>query len=353
MGNKMTQDIVFTQQGQLGLITLNRPNALNALTLAMIEELQKQLLVWKNDEAIKAVVIRAVPGNAFCAGGDVRWLYQLGAQHLEEQMAFFWHEYRLNHFIHHLGKPYIALMDGITMGGGVGVSLHGSHPIASERFFLAMPETSIGFFPDIGSSHFLTQCHDSLGIYLGLTGNRLNAYEAKNAGLVKAIISSEQMPLVLEQLTQSDLSKNAYEQVDRCIATFIQEKEKPLASINTIKECFSLDSMEKILNTLEQHEDPWAQELTKKLSQKSPFSLKLSLAQLQKAQGLSLADCLKMDFNLVRHFMNDHDFYEGVRALLIDKDKNPQWNPARLDLVSEAKIISYFEPSSKHLEFID
>ncbi len=349
----MTQDLVFTQQGQLGVITLNRPNALNALTLAMIQELQKQLLLWKKNNEIKAVAVRAVPGNAFCAGGDVRWLYQLGVQGLQEQMEFFWHEYRLNHFIHHLGKPYIALMDGITMGGGVGISLHGSHPIASERFIFAMPETSIGFFPDIGSSHFLTQCHDSLGVYLGLTGNRLNPYEAKNAGLVKGVIASEQMPLVLEELTQLDLTKNAYEQVDRCLAPFLQEKDSPVASISTIKVCFALETVEAIFQALNKHEDSWAQELSKNLRKKSPFSLKLSLAQLQKARGLSLADCLKMDFDLVRHFMSDHDFYEGVRALLIDKDKNPQWDPSNLDLVSEAKIIAYFEPSAKRLEFIE
>ena len=349
----MTQDLLFTQEGQLGLITLNRPKALNALTLSMIKELQQQLLIWKKDDCIKAIVIRAVAGNAFCAGGDVRWLYQSREEGIEQQMQFFWHEYRLNYFIHHLGKPYLALMDGITMGGGVGISLHGSHPIASERFIFAMPETSIGFFPDIGASHFLTQCHDSLGSYLGLTGNRLNAYEAKDAGLVKAIISSEQMPLVVEKLAQIDLSKNAFEQVDQCLASFTQEDSKSLASINLIKECFSLDTIEAILNALEQHPDPLAKDLNKTLRQKSPFSLKLTLAQLQKAQGLSLADCLKMDFNLVRHFMTDHDFYEGVRALLVDKDKNPQWNPASLDLVSEAKIISYFEPSFLHLEFID
>ena len=347
----MTEDIHFTQEQHIGLVTLARVQALNALTLPMILALQQQLQMWHDDDNIHAVVIKAAPGKAFCAGGDIRSLYDgRGDPH---QMQFFWHEYRLNYFIHHLGKPYLALMDGITMGGGVGISLHGSHPIASERFIFAMPETSIGFFPDIGASHFLTQCHDSLGSYLGLTGNRLNAYEAKDAGLVKAIISSEQMPLVVEKLAQIDLSKNAFEQVDQCLASFTQEDSKSLASINLIKECFSLDTIEAILNALEQHPDPLAKDLNKTLRQKSPFSLKLTLAQLQKAQGLSLADCLKMDFNLVRHFMTDHDFYEGVRALLVDKDKNPQWNPASLDLVSEAKIISYFEPSFLHLEFID
>lgn len=347
----MTQDILFTQQGQIGLITLNRPKALNALTLDMIKELQQQLTLWKKDNAIKAVVIRASEGNAFCAGGDVRWLYQLGAQRVEEQMEFFWNEYRLNHFIHHLGKPYIALMDGITMGGGVGISLHGSHPIASERFVFAMPETSIGFFPDIGSSHLLAQCPDSLGIYLGLTGNRLNAAEAKNAGLIKGIISSENMPLALEALCKADLSSNAQEKVDSCLQEYLQTPEK-VSATHVIKECFSLDSVELILNALESHEESWAKEVSKVIKQKSPLSLKLTLAQLHKAQGLSLAECLKMDYNLVRHFMLDNDFYEGVRALLIDKDKTPHWRPERLELVTDSKIISYFEPSVQHLEFI-
>jgi enoyl-CoA hydratase/carnithine racemase len=347
----MTQDLLFTQQGQIGLITLNRPNALNALTLGMIKELQKQLFAWKKDQAIKAIVIRAVAGNAFCAGGDVRWLYQLGPQCIEEQMEFFWHEYRLNHFIHHLGKPYIALMDGFTMGGGVGISLHGSHPIASERFVFAMPETSIGFFPDIGASHLLTQCPDSLGIYLGLTGNRLNASEAKNAGLVKELISSEKMSLALEALSSADLSTNAFQKVDSCLQEYIHTSDK-VSPTHLIKECFSLDSMESIINALDAHEASWAKEVSKVLKQKSPFSLKLTLAQLHKAQGLSLAECLKMDYNLVRHFMMDNDFYEGVRALLIDKDKNPRWNPEHLELVMESKIINYFEPSAQHLEFI-
>lgn len=169
----MTEEVLFSQEGQLGFITLNRPKALNALTLTMIMALQKQLSIWKEDYSIKAVVVQAVPGNAFCAGGDIRWLYNAGRSKDSEQMQFFWHEYRLNHFIHHFGKPYISLLDGITMGGGVGISLHGSHPVASERFVFAMPETGIGFFPDIGASYLLNRCPGFLGVYLGLTGNKL------------------------------------------------------------------------------------------------------------------------------------------------------------------------------------
>lgn len=347
----MTSDILFRQQGQLGVVTLNRPRALNALTLAMIKQLQQQLLLWKKDKAIKAIVVNSNAENAFCAGGDVRWLYQLGAQHVAEQMEFFWHEYRLNHFIHHLGKPYIALMDGITMGGGVGISLHGSHPIASERFVFAMPETSLGFFPDIGASHLLARCPDSLGIYLGLTGNRLNASEAYNAGLLKMIIPAQQMPEALDALSHTDLSINTFEKVDACLQQYQQNPTGDTAK-DLIKECFSLASVESIMKALAAHKDHWAIEVTSVLQQKAPFSLKLTLAQLQKAQGLSLADCLKMDFALVRHFMMDNDFYEGVRALLIDKDKNPHWQPEHLEQVTESKIVSYFVPSTQALEFI-
>lgn len=345
----MTQDILFSQEGQLGMVCLNRAGALNALTLPMIMALQKQLSSWKEDDAIKAVVIRAVPGAAFCAGGDVRRLYDLGRAGLhEEQMQFFMLEYRLNHFIHHLGKPYVALMDGITMGGGVGISLHGSHPVASERFAFAMPETSIGFFPDIGSSHFLTQCKGALGIYLGLTGSRLGAQDALRAGLVKQIVSSEHMQALLDALLLEDLSEDAHQRVTSCINRYAaaHDTNEPSQIHRQIDSCFSLSTVAQIFDALTEIKDSWAEGLLKTLGHKSPFSLKLTLAQLQKAKGLSLLECLKMDYALVQHFMQGSDFYEGVRALLIDKDKNPKWNPASLDAVEDKKIIAYFEENS-------
>lgn len=345
----MTQDILFSQEGQLGLVCLNRPGALNALTLPMIMALQKKLSSWKEDDAIRAVVIRALAGPAFCAGGDVRSLYDLGREGLhEEQMQFFMHEYRLNHFIHHLGKPYIALMDGITMGGGVGISLHGSHPVASERFAFAMPETSIGFFPDIGSSHLLSQCKGALGIYLGLCGTRLNAQDALSAGIVKQIVSSKQMQALLEALFLEDLSQDAHQRVSACINRYAATPQSSESQIHSqIDACFSLSTIEQILNALSEMKDSWSEGVLKTLSYKSPLSLKLTLAQLQKAKGLSLLECLKMDYALVWHFMKDADFYEGVRALLIDKDKNPKWKPEQLDAVEDQKIKAYFEEHSR------
>ncbi|KTD82856.1 enoyl-CoA hydratase/isomerase family protein [Legionella waltersii] len=350
----MADEILFTQKGQLGIVTLNRPQALNALSLPMIIDLQNQLSLWKEDNSIKAVVVQAVPGNSFCAGGDVRWLYNSGRSKESEQMQFFWHEYRLNHFIHHLGKPYISLMDGITMGGGVGISLHGSHPVASERFVFAMPETGIGFFPDIGASYLLNRCPGSLGVYLGLTGNKLGPHDAMKAGLVKNIVLSEQMPHLVDALQNEDLFEDAYTRVDRCIEAYANNdpSQDPSQIKPLIDVCFNKNTVEEIRDALLQVDGVWAVGVGNTLLQKSPLSLKVTLAQLINSRGLSLAECLKMDFDLAGHFMKGTDFYSGVRSVLINKDKNPQWKPNTLDAVKENMVVSYFEPSSIGLELI-
>ncbi|EHL31503.1 hypothetical protein LDG_6434 [Legionella drancourtii LLAP12] len=351
----MTDDVLFTQEGQLGLITLNRPSALNALTLTMILRMQRQLSLWKKDDNIHAIVVQAVPGNAFCAGGDVRSLYFSGRLNDSEQMQFFWHEYRLNHFIHHLGKPYISLIDGLVMGGGVGISLHGSHPVASDHFVFAMPETSIGFFPDIGASYLLTRCPGYLGIYLGLTGNRLGPQDALRAGLVKQIISSEQIPALLNTLKNTDLSVDAFKGVDQCLYEYVTESStvEPSQIKPAIDVCFAHSTVETIKSSLQDLDGVWPVSIDNALSQKSPISLKVTLAQLQKAKGLSLDQCLQMDYNLVSHFMHGSDFYEGVRALLIDKDKTPRWHPDSLEMVSESMVDDYFTRMHSGLEWID
>lgn len=350
----MTDEVLFMQEGSLGVITLNRPKALNSLTLTMILAVQKQLSLWKKDNTIHAVVVRALPGNAFCAGGDIRSLYDARQAGDAEQMRFFWHEYQLNHFIHHFGKPYISLIDGIVMGGGVGISMHGSHPVAGEHFLFAMPETGIGFFPDIGASYLLTRCPGNLGLYLGLTGTRLDAQNAMKAGLVKKIVPSELMPALYDRLKNEDLSQNSFARVDQCLQEFSQVPSETKNEISSlIDSCFVHSSVEMIRESLCNNADTWAIEVNNTLAQKSPLSLKVTLAQLQKAKGLSLAACLKMDFTLAKHFMHGNDFYEGVRALIIDKDKNPQWNPSSLDLISEKTVENYFLPFHPELKFIE
>ena len=342
----MSEDIVISQQQHLGIITLNRPQALNALTLAMVRSMQQQLMAWRDDAAIHAVVIRSTCGKAFCAGGDVRGLYESGQQHSPEQMMFFEEEYRLNQLIHHYPKPYIALMDGVTMGGGVGISLHGSHPVASTSFVFAMPETSIGFFPDIGASFLLSRCPGKMGLYLGLTGNRLQAEEACAVGLVKYVVKSTAFEAVMDALIHADLSKDAHRKVSSCLNQFQEPVDFGLiADLQTkIDSCFAYTDVVSIMCGLKDDDEPWYREILHTLEQKSPLSLCVTLAQLTKAAHMNFDECIQMDYCLVQHFIKDHDFYEGVRALLIDKDKSPQWSPKTLSLVKSSLVKDYFTP---------
>lgn len=344
----MTQDILFARENHIGIVTLNRAQALNALTFPMIVALQQQLQAWQEDDAIHAVVVCAAGDRAFCAGGDVRAIYNLGPAPDPQKMDFFGQEYHLNQFIHDFPKPYIAMMDGITMGGGVGISLHGSHPVASERFVFAMPETGIGFYPDIGASHLLSNCLDHFGVYLGLTGSRLNATDAHALGLVKHIIPSEQFTVVLASLIETDLSADPMQRVSDVLETF----SRPVSSVGIdaiapwVNACFQHSDMESILAALDNNTTNWHRNTRDVLAKKSPLSLKVTLAQLQKAKLMSLAACLQMDYCLTWHFMHDHDFFEGVRALLVDKDNTPHWQPQTLGEATESMVSAYFRSCS-------
>jgi enoyl-CoA hydratase/carnithine racemase len=309
----------------------------------MIETLTTRLTVWQEDPSIRAVVIRAAPSKAFCAGGDIRWIYDQRG-HLNTQMEFFEREYRLNQLIHDYPKPYIALMDGITMGGGVGIGLHGSHPVASERFVCAMPETTIGFFPDIGGSYLLSRCPGYFGVYLGLTGERLSAVDAYGLGLVKARVLSEDFPHLLTLLQSTDLVEAPFQAVDACLEKIAQpEQEAPwLSRQTTIDACFGLATIALINQALLEANQEWCSAIRTDLMKKSPLSLNVTLQQLRLARTFDLEACLKMDRTLVRHFLQDHDFYEGVRALVVDKDQQPQWQPAHWEEVTADSVQHYF-----------
>lgn len=343
----MSSELLFDQESHLGIITLNRPQALNALNLPMVRALQLQLDAWAVDPMIHAVVIQSACGKAFCAGGDVRWLVEAGLRGDSEARAFFEEEYHLNHTIHHYKKPYIALMNGMTMGGGVGISLHGSHPIASETFVFSMPETSIGFFPDIGASALLMRCPGSMGLYLGLTGERLNACEAHALGLVKFVMNASSFDSVLRALKKTDLSNEAHAKVTACLQQWSTSTEPsclhPL--IDDVAEFFNQPTLESIIQRLHEAGGAWHQMTVTKLLQKSPLSLNVTFSQLKKAEHLTFDECLQMDAQLVGHFMKGHDFYEGVRALLIDKDKSPKWQPPTLTEVKASEVASYFMTS--------
>lgn len=341
----MSENIIFTQEKQIGLVTLNRPEALNALTLDMITAFYKQLQDWEHDDSIKAIVVCAAQNSkAFCAGGDVRWLYEMGLQKNPLQLDFFVNEYKLNQYIDEYSKPYICLMDGITMGGGVGISLHGSYSIASENFSFAMPETGIGFFPDIGASFLLANCNDNFGVYLGLTGNRLNARDSLDLGLINFIIASKDFSHLLSLLLEVDLSFDTDSRIRHCLSRFsVPEIDSTIEPIrDNVNTCFSARSIEEIIKKLSLVNDDWHIKTKNNLLAKSPLSLKITLQQILFAKDRKLEDCLITDLHLVRHFMQDKDFYEGVRALLIDKDKNPKWSPSSLNEVTESMVDRYF-----------
>lgn len=337
----MTADIIFEVINGLGMITLSRPQALNALNTGMIQALYNQLTEWNAHPEIKAILIKAVPNKAFCAGGDVRWLYEKGMQQDPQQLNFFKEEYQLNLLIAQLKKPYIALMNGMTMGGGVGISLHGSCPIATEHFSFAMPETSIGLFPDVGGAYLLARCPGYLGLYLGLTGNHLTAREALAAGLIKAIIPSaciDRFIIALSQLAWENPAK----EIDTCVNSYlIADKAQVIPHIDKINQYFSAANIQEIMQRLSASDDPWATQTRMLLEKKSPMSLAVTYDYIHYAAQLSLAQCLQQDYTLVQQFMKDKDFYEGVRAVLIDKDKNPQWQYSDVYHISEAHRSKY------------
>ncbi|NKB46332.1 MAG: enoyl-CoA hydratase/isomerase family protein [Legionellales bacterium] len=338
--------------GDLGLLTLQRGQSLNALTYSMIKTLNHQLAQWQVDDSIKAVVIQSADPKAFCAGGDIRRLYQEKLAGNPDVFDFFTHEYTLNYRIARYPKPYIALLNGITMGGGVGISLHGCRVVATENLRFAMPETQIGFFPDIGSSYLLARCPGALGSYLALTGIQLNQADCVYAGLIQYSLAADDLPALLDTLQSTK-----GEQLDQVLS----EANQPTASSvieqhqSIIDQCFHQPTVTAIFEQLEiaarTHE--WAAQTLAMLHTKSPTSLVVALTQLQLANTQTLAQCLTTDYRLAHRFLTDHDFFEGVRALLIDKCKQPQWQPSQLNKVDHRTIEQYFAPLSQELELSD
>lgn len=350
---KHSQDIIFTELtgagGNIGHILLNRPKALNSLTADMCTLLHEQLVQWQQDDTIKAVVIRGDGERAFCAGGDIRYIYANGTENIAASEHFFRTEYRMNAALFHFDKPYISLLDGITMGGGAGVSVHGSHRVATERLLFAMPETGIGFFPDIGASYFLTHCPDKLGYYLGLTGERIGAADAHELSLVTHIIASDQQENLIQALLDNSFTGSDFALVSRIIEDFVITTEPPqLANhLHNIAQCFDGSSIEDILTRLQEVNSTWSLSTIKTLHTKSPTSLKVTFAQLSRAQTIQFDAIMQMEFNIAQQFLHTPDFYEGVRAAVIDKDQRPQWQPYELAAVDDKIIDTFFTNKSE------
>jgi enoyl-CoA hydratase len=351
----MAMDIHFDRQGALAIVTLDRPQALNALTLEMAATLDERLAAWAGDSTVAAVVIRSAGGRAFCAGGDIRALHDASKRRDPYVRDFYRTEYRLNHRIKSYRKPYIALIDGIVMGGGVGLSVHGSHRVVSERCHFAMPETGIGFFPDVGGSWFLPRCPGQLGTYLGLTGARIGAADALYCGVATGYVASDELGHVTDELARA-VGKNDHGDV---VTTLLDRMAGDLGAAplarqrEAIDRCFAGVTVEEILSCLAAEKTAWADETIAALQRKSPTSLKVTLRQLRIGARLNdFAGAMRMEFRMALHMVAAEDFYEGVRAAVIDKDQAPRWRPPTLAEVSDATVGRYFEsPREPDLEF--
>lgn len=335
-------EILFEQHGAVGLITLNRPKALNALTHAMCVSMKAQLEAWAHDASVRCVVIRGEGERAFCAGGDIRSLYDSGKAGTPYAFEFYRDEYLLNAAIKHYRKPYIALLGGIVMGGGVGVSVHGSHRIADDTMLFAMPETGIGLFPDVGGSYFLPRLSGELGLYLGLTGARLKTADALFAGIATHVVSKAKREALLSRLSEGEAPDEVLEALGE------KNEAAPLAELSRrVDAVFSTQSVEEILRRLDDTGDAWALDTAKTIRTKSPTSTKLAFRQIRNGRSLDFDDCMRMEFRMVHRVIAGHDFYEGVRATIIDKDGQPKWRPATLAEVSDHDIDAYFAPLGK------
>jgi len=332
------QELLAEKVGAIGSITLNRPKALNALNLNMCHLMRPALEEWEKDDAVKAVVVQGAGDRAFCAGGDIRALHDSGKEGTPYAIDFYGTEYRLNAYIHHYPKPYIALVDGITMGGGVGLSVHGDHRVVTERTLFAMPETGIGLYPDVGGSYFLSRCPGQTGMYLGLTGERLKTADTLYVGVGTAFTPSEKLGGLVDQLSSGVEPKKAIASVseETDAAPLAEHREK-------IDHFFAKRSVEEIVEALEAEDDAWAQKTVETMKTKSPTSQKLTYRQICEGATRDFDDCMRMEFRMTNRIVDGVDFYEGVRATIIDKDQSPKWNPNSLAEVSAEAIDAYFQ----------
>jgi enoyl-CoA hydratase len=334
----MQEEVLFETKGIAGVITLNRPQALNALNFNMVKLMTKQLKAWASDKNIERIIIKGAGEKAFCAGGDIRVLHDAGLRgEIEESLQFWREEYELNCMIKAYPKPFIALIDGIVMGGGVGLSLNGSHIVAGEKFMFAMPEVSIGFFPDVGGSYFLSRMPFESGTYAALTGGRFKQGDTIATGISNYPVKSESIALIEQKLCESG-------DIDAILKPFLIETESKLkAKHATIKRCFKFNTVESVVKQLKQDADAgdsFALETYNAMLTKSPTSMKLALRQVREGANMRFNDVMKMEFRIVSRIFREKDFFEGVRAVLIDKDNAPVWQPA---LLKDVNITPYFE----------
>ncbi|NDK32657.1 enoyl-CoA hydratase/isomerase family protein [Nesterenkonia haasae] len=360
-----TGDVAFEVRGHLGIITLNRPKSLNSLTGLMCESIRVQLEDWADDPSVAQVLIRGAGDRGLCAGGDVASVYREMVELQDEDGGgslpdgrpeyradfkaedFFASEYGMNQYIARYPKPYVALMDGVVLGGGVGVSAHGSHRIVTERSRIGMPETTIGFSPDVGGTYLLGRATGELGVHAGLTGVHLSAADAIHLGLADSLVTSDSIDALVQALTVNT--------VDSVLPAFVREPEtSALQGAGWVDQAYSHGTVVEVLHALDELGEhvPEAAETARTLRGKSPTMVHVAFHAIRRARELELEGALSQEYTIAVHALRSHDFREGIRAQLIDKDRTPSWNPGSLEAVGDELIDHYFTPiPSKLLTF--
>ena len=337
----MTDDVLISTERGVGRIRLNRPKAIHALTTAMCETMSAALLKWRSVPDVEAVLIDHAEGRGFCAGGDVVMLARSGDSDAEQAKRFFFEEYRLNHLLFTYPKPTIAIMDGITMGGGVGISLPCDFRVATENTRFAMPETGIGLFPDVGGGWYLSRLPGRVGQYMALTGARLDGAECRFLGLATHYVESSALEELKDRIVTAPARANGV--LGAASVTPPDAKIEP--HLPTISKLFASDRVEDVLAALDAEESEWAESELASLSTKSPLSCKVSLRLLAEgANRQSFAEEMKAEYALAGRVVRTHDFREGVRAVLIDKDNEPRWDPPKPDEVTGEMLDVLFAP---------
>lgn len=335
------KEVLFEKIGAAGLITLNRPKALNALTLGMCEDIIQQFNKWTRDSDISVMIIEGAGDKGFCAGGDIRALYDSGKAGTSLIADFYADEYLLNTMIKESEKPYVAILNGITMGGGVGVSVHGTYRVVTDNTMFAMPETGIGLFPDVGGTFFLPRCPGAVGMFMGLSGARLKAADCLYAGIGTHYVAQDTLEDLKVALGNTDASG-----VEAVLDKFASDPgEGKLAGQRELIDAhFENASVLQILASLDSDGGEWAQKEAATLRQKSPTSLCIAHEQLSRGKGLGFRECMKLEYRLTQRIMADKDFYEGVRAVIIDKDQSPKWSPSSIEDVTREEVLRHFDP---------
>ncbi|MEM7728847.1 MAG: enoyl-CoA hydratase/isomerase family protein [Pseudomonadota bacterium] len=332
----MTDTIITRKDCAIGRITLNRPKALNALTTEMCEAMTRALLDWRDDASVLAVVVDGAGDRAFCAGGDVVMLHDSGKAKDGRAEAFWRTEYALNELIHTYPKPYVALIDGIVMGGGVGLSVHGDHRVAGDTTLFAMPETGIGYFPDVGGTYFLPRLRQDIGNWLGLTGARRGPAECVEIGVATAFVPTEKH----EQLIKSLADIKSSDEVAGLIQSFAATPDG--GDVPTDVQLFDRDSVADILSALDGENSEWAAKQAKSIRRKSPLALATTLEALRRGATMDFREVMTMELDLSLNFLTIQDFYEGIRAQLIDKDRNPGWSHGSVEAVTAEQVDRMF-----------